>query len=83
MPPAGCFREEVENVKIWVLSHNFMTVVGVPPKAQSRIMINICTNYGFDILIISGSYGGHRRHTMDDGQRTIDNDRGIAKNSGK
>ena len=21
--------------------------------------------YGFDILIISGSYGGHRRHTMD------------------
>ena len=24
----------------------------------------------FDILIISGSYGGHRRHTTDD--RTID-----------
>ena len=26
-------------------------------------MINICTEYGFDILIISGSYGGHKRHT--------------------
>ena len=23
----------------------------------------------FDIFIISGSYGGHRRHTMYDGQR--------------
>ena len=22
-------------------------------------MINICNKYGFDILIISGSYGGH------------------------
>ena len=32
-------------------------------------MINICTKYGFDILIISGSYGGHRRHTTDDGRR--------------
>ena len=27
--------------------------------------MNICTKYGFDILIISGSYGGHRRHTTD------------------
>ena len=32
-------------------------------------MMNICTKYGFDIFIISGSYGGHRRHTMYDGQR--------------
>ena len=32
--------------------------------------MNICTKYGFDILIISGSYGGHRRHTMYDGHRT-------------
>ena len=32
--------------------------------------MNICTKYGFDILIISGSYGGHRRHTTYDGQRT-------------
>ena len=31
--------------------------------------MNICTKYGFDIFIISGSYGGHRRHTMYDGQR--------------
>ena len=23
----------------------------------------------FDILIISGSYGGHRRHMTDDGER--------------
>ena len=36
-------------------------------EAQSRNMINICTKYRFDSLIISGSYGGHRRHTMDDG----------------
>ena len=32
-------------------------------------MMNICTKYGFDIFIISGSYGGHRRHTTYDGQR--------------
>ena len=25
-------------------------------------MMSICTKYGFDILIISGSNGGHRRH---------------------
>ena len=36
----------------------------------SAYMINICTKYGFDILIISGSSGGHRRHTTDDRQRT-------------
>ena len=29
-------------------------------EAQSRNMINICAKYGFDSLIISGSYGGHR-----------------------
>ena len=43
-------------------------------EAQSRNMMNICTKYGFDILIISGSYGGHRRHDVrratDDGRRT-------------
>ena len=46
-----------------------MTDVGGATKtyeAQSRNMINICTKYGFDSLIISGSYGGH---TTDDGQR--------------
>ena len=32
--------------------------------------MNICTKFGYDILIISGSYGGHRRHTTDDGRRT-------------
>ena len=32
--------------------------------------MNICTKYGFDILIISGSYGGHRRHMMYDGCQT-------------
>ena len=31
-----------------------------PYEAQSRNMINICTKYGFDTLIIFGSYGGHR-----------------------
>ena len=31
-------------------------------EAQSRNIMNICTKYGFDIFIISGSYGGHRRH---------------------
>ena len=38
-------------------------------------MLNICTKYGFDILIISGSYGGHRRHTTYDGRRTTDDGR--------
>ena len=33
-------------------------------EAQSRNMMNICTKYGFDILIISGSYGGHRTHDV-------------------
>ena len=32
--------------------------------------MNNCTKYGFNNLIISGSYGGHRRHTTDDGRRT-------------
>ena len=32
-------------------------------------MMNICTKYDFDIFIISGSYGGHRRHVTYDGQR--------------
>ena len=47
-------------------------------EAQSRNMMNICTKYGFDILIISGSYGGHRRHTAYDGQQTTDNAMGMA-----
>ena len=38
-------------------------------EAQSRNMINICTKYGFDRLIISCSYREHRRHTTDNGQR--------------
>ena len=38
-------------------------------EAQSRNLTNICTKYGFNSLIISGSYGGHRRHT----RRTTDN----------
>ena len=66
---AGCFRE-VKNVKIWFWSHNFMNDVGGATntsEAQSRNMINICTKYGFDSLIHSSSYGGHRRHTTDDG----------------
>ena len=41
-------------------------------EAQSQNMMNICTKYGFDILIISGSYGGHRRHTTYDRRRTTD-----------
>ena len=35
-------------------------------------MMNICTKYGFDILIISSSYGGHRRHMNYDVQQTTD-----------
>ena len=31
--------------------------------------MNICTKYGFDILIISGSYGGHRQGTSYNGRR--------------
>ena len=38
-------------------------------EAQFRNMINICTKYGFDSLIISGSCGGYRRDMTDDGQR--------------
>ena len=36
--------------------------------------MNICTKYGFDILIISGSYGGtdDTRRTTDDERRTTD-----------
>ena len=37
--------------------------------------MNICAKYGFDILIISGSYGGHRRHTTYDIRRTTDDGR--------
>ena len=32
--------------------------------------MNICTKYGSDILIISGSYGGHKR-TTDKGRQTV------------
>ena len=32
--------------------------------------MSICTKYGFDILIISGSYGGHSRHTTYDLRQT-------------
>ena len=49
-----------------------MTNVGVTTntyEAQSMNMMNICTKYGIDILIISGRYGGHRQHTTYDGQR--------------
>ena len=37
-------------------------------------MMNICTKYGFNNFN-SGSYGGHRRHTTDDGRRTKDDGR--------
>ena len=47
-------------------------------EPQSRNMINICTKYGFDSFITSGSYGGHRQHTTDDGRQTTDNARGMA-----
>ena len=39
-------------------------------EAQSRNMMNICTKYGFDRIIISGSFCVHRQHTTDDGRRT-------------
>ena len=38
----------------------------------ARNMMNICTKYGFDILIISGSYGGHRPHTTYDVRPTTE-----------
>ena len=47
-------------------------------EAQSRNMLNNCTKYGFNNLIISGSYGGHRRHTTYNGRRTMDNAMGMA-----
>ena len=33
--------------------------------AQSRNMMNICTKFEYNILMISGSYGGLLRHTTD------------------
>ena len=50
-------------------------------EAQSRNMMNICTKYGFDILIISRSYGGHRRHTTYDGRRTTNDGRRTPDNA--
>ena len=57
------------------MSHNSITDVGGATniqEVQSTNMINICTKYGFDILIISGSYGGHRQHTTDHGRWMTD-----------
>ena len=68
MPPAGCFREEVEIM----VEKYFITDVGGTTnttQAQSRNMIKICTKYEFDSFIISGSYGGHRGHTTDNVRR--------------
>ena len=47
-------------------------------EAQSRNMMNICTKYGFDILIIPGNYGGHRWRNTYDVRRTTDNATGMA-----
>ena len=33
--------------------------------------MNICIKYGFDILIIFGSYGGHKRHMTYDARCTV------------
>ena len=48
----------------WFLkNHNFMANVGAPPISRRHnpgTLVNLCTKYEFDILIISGSYGGHR-----------------------
>ena len=41
-------------------------------KTKTQIKTHICTKYGFDSLITSGNYGGHRRHLTDDGRRTTD-----------
>ena len=40
--------------------------------------VESCKKYGFDSLIISGSYGGHRRHMTDDSRWTTDNTWGMA-----
>ena len=44
-------------------------------------MMYICTKYGIDILIISGSYGGHKPHTTYNIQGTTYNARGMAFSS--
>ena len=41
-------------------------------EAQYRNMMNICIKYGINNFIISGSYGGHRRHTMYNRRRMPD-----------
>ena len=46
-------------------------------EAQSRNMKNNCTKYGFNNLIISGHYGGHRRYMTDNGRQTTNDGRQI------
>ena len=53
--------------------------VKATPAVPEKHIINffgliICNKYEFDILIICGSYGGHKRHTT-----TMDNDTGMAQ----
>ena len=36
---------------------------------DEHLMNMMKCKYGFDILVFSGSYGGHRQHTTDAGQR--------------
>ena len=40
-----------------------------PPFEQTLIAHNISTKYGFDILVISGSYCEHIQHMTYDGQQ--------------
>ena len=53
MPPAGCFREEVKNLKIWFSSHNFMTDVGGTTNTQEAQFRNMIT---FALNIRGGRY---------------------------
>ena len=67
MWPTGHHRHQKGRF-LGFLSHSSTTNVGGAKnsyEAQSRNMINICTKYGFDSLIISGGYSGHRQHTTD------------------
>ena len=59
-------------MKILFPSHNLRSDLR---EAQAMNLINICIKYGFDILIISGSYSGQ---DTDDTQSATDNARGMA-----
>ena len=46
-------------------------MANVETRGHHKYLEDTIQEHRFDVLIISGSYGGHRRHTKYDGQRTM------------